>query len=685
MLFNIDWLKDYVDIDISSEELAARLTMIGHEVDELKHENGFDILDIDMTPNRGDCSSHIGLARDIAVMLGKEIKIPDTSFKEDKEKSSDYLTVEIDNPEMVHRFAAKVILDAKIGPTPDWMKKRLESIGLRSVCNIVDITNYVMFETGQPLHGYDLDLLAGKKLIGRAAKKGEKVTTLDSIERKLDTEDIVIADGEKGVGLGGVMGGENTELSNSTKKIAVEGAWFNPVNIRRTSKKLGLSTDASYRMERTLDINASVFALERCCNLISEIAGGRILKEMIDIYPNKHDEKIISFRPERARKLIGIEIPDEKISEILESLGGTVTGAGQYRWKVQVPTFRNDLEKEVDLVEEIARFYGYNNITPALPAFEQGAKDLSPGRKIETKTQDYMVTAGLQQLTNFSFCSVAQNILFGIAESESVKVLNPIAEEMDYLRGSLLPSMLKTAALNYNYGMTDIGLFETGVRFKKVQGQELPDEKMMLGIVLSGNQNKLHWSDKPRKFDFYSLSGIVQNMPVLRNRKDFKIVAAQKSFYEEGISAEIKAGNKTVGHLGKISSEAASAFDIEFPVFAAEIELTTLAGIGPDAFNFQSISRFQSVYRDIALIMDENILYEDLISAVKSLNILPLRVIKIFDLFKGKKIPEGKKSIALRLEFLDSEKNFTGSEINELVDTIVDKLKKEFSVELQAS
>ncbi len=680
MLFNIDWLKDYVDIDISPVELAEKLTMLGHEVDEVKKVGDFDVLDIDLTPNRSDCMNHIGLAREIAVCLGKEFKLPPTDFEEIEEKSGDFLTIEIEDSELTHRFAGKVLKDVEVGPSPEWMAKRLESVGLRSVNNMVDVTNYIVQEIGHPMHAYDLSLLNGSKLVAREAKKGEKVTTLDGEERKLEAGDIVITDAEKIVGLGGVMGGENTEIQDDTKHVALEAAWFNPANVRRTSKRLALSTDASYRFEREADIEGPAFAIERCCHLLKKITNCKIMSGLIDEYPNEHKPENVSFRPEKARQLIGNEISNDEIKSILEALEIEVASEDNYRWKLIAPSFRTDLNIEVDFVEEVARVYGYDNINPTLPAFREGAKSRSARQIVEEKARDTLVSCGLFQAINYSFASVSDNEIASIPENKSVRVLNPIAEDMDYLRGSLLPGLIRTASMNYNYGNQDFAVFETGTVFRK--GKGAPDESYNLAMILQGKDYPLHWARKPGKFTFYSLKGIIESLPVINLESNVSWRECKESFFDERESATLYINDIKVGSFGKVSDVVKKHYDLDYDLFAAELSLDVLSGQDYESFNYESVSKFQPVTRDLAVIVDDTLKNSDLLSAIQSLKIEVLRKVTVFDVFRGEKIPEGKKSVAVNFLYQSLQGNFTGEEISGYQDEIISKLKKEFSAEI---
>jgi phenylalanyl-tRNA synthetase beta chain len=679
MLFNIDWLKDYVDFDMTPQQLADMLTLIGHEVEEI-HQNGdFSVLEVNISPNRSDCMSYIGLAREIAAAVNGELKLPDTGYSAIQEKSGDNLKIVIETPQKIHRFAGKVIKNVKIGSSPEWMKKRLESVGLRPVSDMVDITNYVLLETGHPMHAYDMKLLAGSKLGAREAKSGEKMTTLDGNERILQSGDIVITDAGKIVGLGGVMGGANTEISEKTTEIALEAAWFDPIQIRKTSKRLAISTDASFRFERTADIEGPIFAIDRCCALISEIMKADILSETIDEYPKNHEERQISFRPERARKLIAVDFTDEILVNIFEKLHFKIQGSFQYRWKIQVPSYRNDIQKEVDLIEEAARLFGYDKVPANLPPFRNGADALTIAQKLEKRISTALVRSGLNQVINYSFVDLWENELFETGEKHSVKILNPIAEDMGYLRASIIPRLLSTAALNINYSVQDVALFEIGNVFIKQNGDGEIRERKKLGIVLGGRDYPLHWQRKRTDISFYHLKGIIESLPYIVRLPEIKFVRGKHSFLDSEQNAEIIIGDRIAGSFGRTSASVLDKYNIKLPVFVAEIDLDTLVSIDKPVFDFSTISRFQSVERDIAIIIDENISSFDLLSCIKNLKLDVLKKTTLFDVYLGGRVPQGKKSVALNLVFLSNSGSFTSEEINSLEEQALKALENRFS------
>jgi len=679
MLFNFDWLKDYIEFDISPQKLAEILTLIGHEVEEIHQNGSVAVLEVNITPNRSDCMNYIGLAREIAAALNGKLKLPNTGYSTTSEKSGDHLKIDIESPAKVHRFAGKVLKNVKIGASPEWMKKRLESVGLRPVSDMVDITNYVLLETGHPMHAYDMKLLAGSKLGAREAKNGEKITTLDAVERVLQAGDIVITDAGKIVGLGGIMGGANTEISEKTTEIALEAAWFDPVQVRKTSKRLSLSTDASFHFERTADIEGPIFAIDRCCALISEIMKADILSETIDQYPTNHEERSISFRPERARKLIAVNFTDEVLTDIFEKLQFKVQNSFQYRWKIQVPSYRNDIQKEVDLIEEATRLYGYDRVPAILPPFRDGADKLTIAQNLEKRISSALVRSGLNQVLNYSFTDLWENELFEIDEKHSVKILNPIAEDMGYLRASIIPRLLSSAALNINYGVKDIGLFEIGNVFRKLDGDEEIKERKKLGIVFGGGDYPLHWKRKRADVSFYHIKGIIESLPFIVRLPEMKFVPGKHSFLDPEQNATVIIDDRIAGSFGGVSASVADKYDIKFRIFIAELDLDTLASINTLDFKFSSISRFQSVDRDIAVIIDENISSSDLLSCIKDLKLDVLKKATLFDVYRGDRVPQGKKSVALNLVFLNSKGSFTSEEINGLEEQALKALENRFS------
>lgn len=645
------------------------------------------ILDIDLTPNRPDATSIIGIARDIAALSGGKLKRPKYEVKEIEELASDWVKVLIEDIDACPRYAARVIKGVKIGESPFWLRRRLEYCGMRSINNIVDITNFVLLETGHPLHAFDYDLFTSfsgkpnKKVEVRRAKDKEKFITLDEIERTLSPEVLLITDGNKPVALAGIMGGMESEVTEKTKNILLESAYFNPKVIRRGRISLGLNTEASYRFERGADPNMVVNAANRACQLMENLSKGKVLKGVVDNYAEKILPLRLSFRPERCSKILGVGIESKNIKEIFENLEIKVTDNGSDKMSVEVPTFRPDLTREIDLIEEIARIYGYDKIEAFFRAGGELLTPVTEEERLIKRVKDFLAGKGFFEV-------VTNNLVDPIKMSKinplrkGVRVLNPLNEELSTLTTSLSYNLLSVISHNLNRKEKDLRLFEISKVFWAKDGDS-PEEKLQLEIALCGKKAPIFWGEKEQKIDFYDLKGIITDLLSELKIGDYILLNKESNLFSEEISFEAGSQGKSLGWLGKVSDEILKLFDIEEDIFLAEIDFQTLSEIIPPLKFYTPLPRFPRVERDISLVVEERVLSLDLEKAIRQLGGRLIEKVHLFDLYRGPQVPEGKKSLAYAIWYRSEERTLTDEEVDKVHNKIVQELKASFGAELR--
>lgn len=649
------------------------------------------VFEIAVTPNRGDCLSHLGIARELSAYFNLPLKIPYWEAKESStDKIEDLVSIEILDANKCPRYSARIVRNITVSESPNWLKSRLILLGLRPINAIVDVTNYVMMELGQPLHAFDYDKLAGKKIIVRTAVDGEKFVTLDGKERTLDSTMLMICDAEKPVAIGGVMGGENSEITPATRNVLLESAYFNPVSIRRTSKKLGLTSDSSYRFERGVDYNNIVFALNRAANLIAMLGNGELVAGYIDIYPAKIFRKFVSFRFDRARKIIGSDIPNERMEKILTNLGFKVEKRSNERILFEVPSYRFDVEQEIDLIEDIARFYGYDNIpqdrsfTISYSGYE--GKTLLDVPELRQKIKDYFVARGFTEILTQNLYSPKKTLYF--CNEEMIEIENPLGEEYSIVRPSIFPLILEVAKYNINVGKKDIRFFEIGKEFKKnVNSQKFIEgieEREVLAIAISGQKYPLQWGFENRKVDFYDLKGIVEHFFASFKIDNFEIVGTTDK--NEIFTSEysiIKINGRTCGEFGLISSRIKKLFDLEEDIYLFSLDLEPIYTRQKSVEKYEKISPFPVIRRDLAFVVADDVLSFDMLKVIWENGGEFLRDVQIFDVYKGKNIGEGRKNLAFALFFNSHERTLTDEEVQEAINRIVDCVTSQFKAEIR--
>jgi phenylalanyl-tRNA synthetase beta chain len=651
-------------------------------------------IEVDLTPNRPDCTSVIGIAREVGSVTGGDLTLPVSDAIISQESSE--FAVEIENPELCPRYAARLIKDVTIAPSPWWLRKLLLSVGLRPINNIVDITNFVMLEYGQPLHAFDFDQVGGGKIVVRTPKKNElDFSTLDGGSRKLDETMLMICDAERPVAVAGVMGGLNSEISDVTRNILLESACFNPISIRKTARSLNMSTDASYRFERGVDPNVTINALTRATELICELGGGIAADEGIDRYPGKVALTTLSLDVARTNTLLGIELAKSRMVEMLESIELRCSIVDENTLSIIIPSFRVDLEREADLVEEIARLYGYNNIPVTLPAVDLSYPEQDSDRVKRLSISAKLTTVGYTEAINYSFISAAHVQMMGVVAPDNrltpVKLLNPLSEDQAVLRTSLLPGLLENVKRNINFQKPALRLFELGKVFFPTEDNKQPVETNRLAGVVSGNRHGDESSAlyfKHAAVDIFDIKGgvefILKEMNVQlsddENSLHFQVpdTSQNEPYADNGFTLLVMQGQEILGVLAKFDQDILANFSIKNEVYFFDLDYDKLCTIQTTPKQFSSLPVYPSVKRDIALVVPETISAGELLGTVKSSRDKLIEHTDIFDVFTGEKIPEGHKSVALTITYRSQTKTLTEKNVEKSHSKIVRMLTDQF-------
>lgn len=639
------------------------------------------IIDIGITPNRGDLFSHIGIAREIASMYGLKALLPDIKIEESSVTSDSNIKITILCSEFCKRFTGRVVKNVSINESPEWLKKALLSVGLRPINNIVDITNYVMYETGQPLHAFDYDKIQGKHIIIKTAKDNDKFKTLDSKERILNKSSLMVCDEGGYSAIAGVMGGEFSEITTGTNNVFIESAYFDPVNIRKNSKWLGLITDASQRFERGVDIDNVVYASNRAAQMMQEIAGGEVLKGIVDVYPEKFVDQIVLLRVSRVISLLGFGISEEEVIKVLGKIEISFVGKENEYLKFYIPEFRRkDLQREIDLIEEIARLYGYSEIGNS---FDFNL-DLSSPIKYQDdylqfikETKNYLIGRGFNEILTYSQQNKEYLEKFNI---NAVVIENPNSVEMDSMRANLYLGMLDSISNNFNYSGNDtsLRLFEAGRIFLKDGNNYKEENHICFGI--SGKSDDYGFDLKERYFDFFDIKGELDLFLYKLNIENYIL-----NYYNNAVQSyfEIEYNGNILGSLYIVSKDILETYDINIDVFIAELNLDILSDVSRCEVKYKEISKFPPVRRDIALVCDDVTNFTDIYKLIIKSGGDLLKSIKLFDVYKDRRFGNTRRSMTFTLEFSSMEKTLTDSEVNEKVNKVLADLKTKLGVELR--
>jgi phenylalanyl-tRNA synthetase beta chain len=693
VLYN--WLKEFADVTVPAPELRSRLSMAGVAIDSIEDTAAGPVLDAEITINRPDLLGHVGIAREVAALCHLPLKSVQPKFKEAPEPASKVTRVEIESPDLCGRYTARIIRGVKIQPSPDWLRQRLEALGQASINNAVDISNYVMLELGQPLHAFDFDRLAEHRVVVRRARPGESMRTLDGIERKLAKDMCLICDARSPVAIGGVMGGSESEISFSTKNLLIESAWFDPISIRRTSKALALRTEASMRFERGVDPELADLASRRAAELIQQLAGGEILAGVVDLYPRREPPLKLEFSRKELLRIMGADIPDRTIEEILSALGfapvrsdGNRGSSGSLvaTWDCTRPSWRGDVTREIDLIEEVARHHGYDKFPPRLPPAKQPAARL-PHADAEDLLRERLVALGYQEAVAIPLVDPECDAAFRADGMNAATMGNPLSEEASILRTSGITSIVGTIEWNLNHGQRNLRLFEIG-KIYEVRGEK-PVESRVLTLGATGLAREQSIHEPTGEFSFADLKGDVDQ--ILASAGGANWTLGGPAWLSPGQSAQVSfdgAVGKPIGTAGQLARNIGQRFKIRQDVFLAEIGLDPLlAAISTarSALHYEPLPRFPAVERDFSLVLEEGTPFSKISEVLLALNISELRKIEAVDLFRGGQVPAGKYSLLVRVTFESAEATFMEAQLSDFSVRIVSALAEKLGATLRAS
>ena len=647
--------------------------------------------ELGLTPNRPDCLSVVGVAREVAGMTGAALRLPEPQLSEFGEAAAGKTSVTILDSDLCPRYTARLIEGVVIGPSPDWLVRRLEGVGLRSINNVVDVTNFVMMELGHPLHAFDFHYLRDRRIVVRRAHDGDRFTTLDGQVRTLMADDLVICDGQGPVALAGIMGGENSEVRPETVDILLESAYFHPAAIRRTSKRLGLHTESSHRFERGADVDMVPLALDRATALIVELAGGAVAAGMVDAYPQPLPKRELLISAKRTSQLLGVAVAAGEIQRVLSGIGlpcEPVAGGSDAALRVTVPHFRPDLEREIDLVEEVARLIGYERIPVTMPTTTLNSQPLPRHLQLERLMRDRMAGLGFAEIINYSFVASTAIERLGLAAADPrrqfVQILNPLTEEQAVMRTTLVPSLLETAARNIAYRTTDLALFELRPVFQPLAGEELPREQLRLTALLTGRREPEGWAQQSEPCDFFDIKGVAEELLERLALRDVRWPTEHgETFFHPGKSCAVDAGNQRLGTLGEVHPQVLRAFDIPQPVMLLDLDAEALFAAAGKHPGFRPLSRYPDIERDSALLIDEEVSAQQVLDTLRQLRLKDLESIVLFDVYRGASLPPGKKSLAIRARYRALDRTLTDELVQSLHDKLVQALRKSLGAELR--
>lgn len=681
MKISYNWLGELVHLTLNPKELAERMTMVGFAVESVERLGDDHILDFDLTSNRPDALSHRGIAREAALVCGTSLKQTEVALAESGEPAASLAAVEILDPALCPRYAARVIRGVKVGPSPKWLVDRLESIGQRSVNNIADITNYVMFEMGQPTHAFDLDLLHGRRIIVRRARAGEQLTTLDGFARELSPEMLMIADEDRVVAVAGVMGGEETEINNGTTDVLLESAYFTRASVRATARALGLDTEASYRFARGADPAAQAKAADRVGQLIAEIAGGQIAPGVIDVRPVDVINYPVALRVERVERLTGLGVSRDDAERILRALEFDVEiQADQKTLMALAPSFRVDIAREEDLVEEVARHTGYDLVDTTLPAWSGTGNYLTNDAQ-RRRVRRVLMDMGFNEAITFSFVNGERDARFRAGQA-SITLANPIDVDESEMRASLMTGLVESLQRNFNHGNRDVKLFEMGRVFTVEAAGERPLERELLAFVMSGAVASDDWRGG-RQVDFYDLKGAIEAVLSSLNISGFTIERARVEYLHPGQSAVLSREGEQLARLGRLHPRVASLYKFRQPVYVAEIEFEKLLALKADPVRYSPLPRLPAATRDVSALVPDQVLWGEIESAIAGLGISEISSVRVFDMYKGKEMQEGYRSLAFRVTYRGEGRTLTDEEVAQMHDRVKKLLEQRFGAQLR--
>src|SRR5712664_4183809 len=689
-----NWLKDFVDVAATPQELASRLALSGTNIGGVENGAHGAVIEAEVSSNRPDCLGHYGIAREVAAIYKLPLKHVSPKPAETAPKASDAVKVEIQSPELCGRFTARVIRSVKIQPSPKWLKDRLEASGVASISNVVDISNYVMLELGHPLHTFDYDQVREHKIVVRRAKPGEKMRTLDGIERQLDSNICMISDGDgsRAVGIGGIMGGAETEISFSTKNVLIECAWFEPIAIRRAARFLKLHTEASTRFGRGADPEVAELASRRAAELILQLAGGELLSGVVDIYPGKRAPKKLRVTRAEILRVMGADVPDKEVEASLSALGFAPVRIDQNRgaegsllaaWECTQPSWRAEVEREIDLIEEVARVYGLDKFLPRLPAARQGAARL-PHFDAEARLREGLIGLGYREILTIPHVAEDRDALFRPPDVQPARLANPLSEEAGVLKSTGIVTMTAALEWNLNRGQRNVRLFEIG-RHYRLRGSESV-ETPILTIGATGQAREKGLYDAPRDYSFADLKGDLDVLGALAG--GFTWDEGGAGWLHPARRGRVALHNEAIGEAGELARRVAEELKLRQEIFLAELHLPPLYAAIRDAEEsrkYEPVPRFPAVERDFSLLLADGTHFADIVAAIRSLNIREIPSIEAIDLYRGKNVPAGQYSLLVRVTFQSRETTLTEAQLTAFSERIIATLEKQLSARLRAS
>src|SRR5712664_3565850 len=688
-----NWLKDFVDVAATPQELASRLALSGTNIGGVENGAHGAVIEAEVSSNRPDCLGHYGIAREVAAIYKLPLKHVSPRPAEGEPKAGDAVKVEIQSPELCGRFTARIIRNVKIQPSPKWLKDRLEASGVASISNVVDISNYVMLELGHALHTFDYDNVRDHKIVVRRAKPSEKIRTLDGVERALDPGVCMISDGDgsRAVGIGGIMGGAETEISFSTKNVLIECAWFEPVAIRRAARLLKLHTEASTRFGRGADPEMAELASRRAAELILQLAGGELLAGVVDIYPGKRAAKKIRVTRAEILRVMGADVPDKQVEGRLGALGFAPVRIDQNRgaegsllaaWECTQPSWRAEVEREIDLIEEVARVYGLDKFLPRLPAARQGAACL-PHFDAEARLREGLIGLGYREILTIPHVAEDRDALFRPPDVQPARLANPLSEEAGVLKSTGIVTMTAALEWNLNRGQRNVRLFEIG-RHYRLRGSESV-ETPILTIGATGQAREKGLYDAPRDYSFADLKGDLDVLGALAG--GFTWDEGGAGWLHPARRGRVALHNEAIGEAGELARRVAEELKLRQEIFLAELHLPPLYAAIRDAEEsrkYEPVPRFPAVERDFSLLLADGTHFADIVAAIRSLNIREIPSIEAIDLYRGKNVPAGQYSLLVRVTFQSRETTLTEAQLTDFSTRIIAVLEKQLSARLRA-
>ncbi len=675
MKIPVSWLREYLQFDCSLRQLADDLTMAGLEVEEISETGSETIFDVKVTPNRGDWLSMIGVAREAAPLVNSTMKMPRPDDNGTGADSSDSIKIDIEDADLCGRYVGVMIRNVNIKPSPQWMQDRLTNAGMRPINNIVDITNYVMLELGQPLHAFDHSLLKGGRIIVRRAKPRETIVSIDSVERKLEPDMLVIADAERPVAIAGVMGGMYSEISDRTCDIMLESASFAGTSIRRTSKRLGMVTESSYRFERTVDPSITALAALRAAELMRELADGEVARSIVDVTPAPVKPLVVKARPERVNAVLGIDIDAATMAEYLSGLEIN-TSVADGMLVSTVPTFRQDITREIDLIEEVGRRFGYEKLPMTLPTVSLQGKD-NPEGLFRDKLRGILMSCGGQEVLTHSIVDSGLAEMAG-KSPECVKLRNPLSEELDSMRTALVPNLLGVLQRNQSFGTTDITIFEIGKVYYQSSAKEI-GEKLSVAGAVAGSGWKSAWNlpQNALDADFFMCKGIVESLFGALGIENASFEAVRELLLHPTRGARVLIGGKPVGMVGEVAPAIRESLDLRERSYVYELDFTALMEAAPKTLKYRQLHRYPALSRHIAVVAGDEVGYEQLERIIRASGRGFIEDVSLLEVFKGEQIGQGKSVLTISMLFRSLERTMTDEEVNAVLGEVKDALTQQ--------